>query len=181
MILSPRLSFEHLQSTSTIAAGELDGPLLEKRMAMAAAEAVRARGLSAVDCFAGDPAEATTCSALEGFATDLSRGRATPEARAVLPSADSGAADIAVLASSMRGKLGPGGYWDPNSGAIRKAMSSVTLRAALVRVQDQQTLWSNQVLLRDIPDHAAEEFQESLQLLYQSLPTVGRSQTGAER
>ncbi|MBK7940049.1 MAG: hypothetical protein IPJ82_24545 [Lewinellaceae bacterium] len=76
-----------------------------------------------------------------------------------------------VLACSFRVKVGPGGYWDPNSGAIGSNASYARFHVSLLDpyTTDGKPCWTQDVELRKLPQPDSKRFSEAVQLLFQLL------------
>lgn len=76
-----------------------------------------------------------------------------------------------VLVCSFRVKVGPGGYWDPNSGAIGSSASYARFHASLLDPcsTDGKPCWTQDVELRKLPRPDSNRFTDAVQLLFQLL------------
>ncbi|TNE57489.1 MAG: hypothetical protein EP344_11080 [Bacteroidetes bacterium] len=76
-----------------------------------------------------------------------------------------------ILVCSFRVKVGPGGYWDPNTGAIGASSSYGRMHAALLDpfAPDGKPCWTQDVELRKLPRPDSKRFSEAVQLLFQLL------------
>lgn len=76
-----------------------------------------------------------------------------------------------LLACVVRVKVGPSGYWEPNSGAIGSSSSYARIHAALIdsRSGDGKPSWTQDVEIRKLPRPRSNRFAEAVQLLFQNL------------
>ena len=58
--------------------------------------------------------------------------------------------DYLLLVQFVRVKQGPGGSWNPYSGAITSGMSTTSFQAALISTRTGQVAWKNEVLERTV-------------------------------
>lgn len=70
----------------------------------------------------------------------------------------------AILLQKVRVKLGVGGGWDPNSGAIWQSTSSTSIRVALVSLLTGDILWGKEAFIRALPSDS--RFSETIQQIY---------------
>lgn len=87
----------------------------------------------------------------------------------------------AILAQYLQVKLGTGGTWDPNSGALTPATSTSYLRAVLIDCQSKKSLWRNAVFFRGVPkvkdtsssDSESKYLMKAISTLYHVNSTKG--------
>jgi hypothetical protein len=72
-----------------------------------------------------------------------------------------------VLIHHLRVKVGPGGFWDPFSGAIGNATSSTIVSAAVVECSTGRVIRRIETLVRRQPDPGSKPFVEALRSTYE--------------
>lgn len=70
--------------------------------------------------------------------------------------------------------LGPGGWWDPNSGAIRSGMNRTLIKARIIDTSTRAVIWKNQVQYRDRPEIESENFEEAINMVFDNLKCDGK-------
>jgi len=65
--------------------------------------------------------------------------------------------------------LGPGGWWDPNSGAIRSSMNRTLIKARILDTSSKEVIWKNEVQYRERPDIESKGFQEAISMVFNNL------------
>jgi hypothetical protein len=110
---------------------------------------------------------------LQPLTSRLSRGVINDEARQIFSHLGTLPENYLIFIQFMRIKEGPGGSWDPNTGAITSQMSSTILQAALISPRTGQVVWKNDVLERSVFRADSPKFTKSVNLLYSTLSTKG--------
>ena len=73
-----------------------------------------------------------------------------------------------LLVHVFRVKVGSGGTWDPNSGAITPGSSTSHIIACLIDIETGEVMWRNEVFVRCMLD--PEKLHECLDMLYSTFP-----------
>ncbi len=117
-----------------------------------------------------DPADSLQ-GKLIGAVKNLLRPIVPSNIRQVLTAATEAAGCHYVLVCAVRVKVGPGGYWDPNSGAIGSSSSYARFHAALIDPYsaDGKPRWIQDVEIRKLPRPQTDRFTEAVQMLFQLL------------
>ena len=171
LVLAPKIEYQDMATESRT---ELRRPAqLQVRddLTSVAASALQARGYSVVSVVPAGTLESDD----QALATSLME-RADQLLRAMPPAEDLerlkelGNRGVwqGVLVQHVRVKIGPGGYWDPNSGMIGAAMHNATLRASLLDPANGKSLWQNSVYLRDTPSVGSSAYRRALESLFPS-------------
>lgn len=110
-------------------------------------------------------------SKLIAITQNLLRPIILPDYRAVLAAAAESAGCRYVLVCAVRVKIGPGGYWDPNSGSIGSSSSYARLRAALLDPSsaDGKPCWTQEVEIRKLPQPHSNRFADAVRMLFHLL------------
>ncbi len=146
VVLDPLVRFERIQDGSDAPASSYDGAgyaaALRGRAATSMAtrglQPIRAESLGAADAPATAGAAVEALQRLRAQSGKLARGVLADDARESLARVAAARERCHVLVLFVKGKLGPRGSWDPNSGAITSAMNSMLLQAALVSTDGGQ-------------------------------------------
>jgi hypothetical protein len=171
LVLRPLLKFERIQDEAPLLASDYQRGAIESDLLAAARHVIESKKFIMVDPQAHqDMNIAELCEKLHSQSAKLSRGIVSDEIEISLKQLASFNERSAVFVQLFRVKIGPGGYWNPNTGAIASSMSSSSLRVALIRCSTGQVLWRKQVLLRGLPRPRSSQFSEMLKLLYQDFP-----------
>jgi hypothetical protein len=170
IVLDPWVQFEDVRSDSIIPSSATQDEIFRSRLLAAATGEVEARKLSMVkpESFS-DLHVADDCARLRSVSSRLARGIVNEEAREILKRLADVNDGYAILVQFMRVKVGPGGSWNPYSGAITSSISSTLLQAALVASKTGQVIWKNEVFVRKTFRPDSPEFTKKLGLLYQTL------------
>lgn len=141
VILPPLVTFQRIEDESPLPAADYKADDIETSLLTAATKSLSSHNSSLIDCSRVAPAEVTEiCRELGRYAPQLARGAVREDARPLLHRLAGNIGGATVLAHSLLGKVGPGAYWDPNTGAIRSGISSSVLRAALIDSENGQVL-----------------------------------------
>lgn len=171
LVLQPLLKFEQLHDETVIDPSKFDGPTLISSLDTSSKNAVaKSKFRVAVNENLNSSECGELCSRLGLLSSRLSIGQINDEAKTMLQQLSSIDPDLAILSLYLHVKVGPGGYWNPNSGAIRSSMSSSHFQICLIHCGTGQVLWKNEVLLRKIPKVDDSKYAESLRLLYTNFP-----------
>jgi hypothetical protein len=108
-------------------------------------------------------------SNLQGLSSRLARGNITDEAREDLARLATLNDQQLILVQFMRVKVGPGGWWNPNSGQIASAAHSTLLQSALISCKDGRVIWKSEQFLRKALEPDSNELGKVLTLLYETL------------
>jgi hypothetical protein len=157
-ILRPFLRFERIQDEAILPVPHAQEAAITSRLLTAAHDAVQSRKLVIVDCQTQGQAEVALCNQLSSLSPRLSQGVMSDDIRVLLKRLASLKEHHAVLVNLLLVKVGPSGYWNPNTGQIGSAMSYLQLKAALIHCDTERVLWMNQVLLRQLPKIESPEF-----------------------
>ena len=98
------------------------------------------------------------------------KGSINDDARQILGHLSKLPANGLILVQYFRVEAGPGGSWNPISGAITSSMSSMLLQAVLISVETDQITWKNEVLERKLMRADDPKFIKMIESLYQTLP-----------
>lgn len=169
LVLEPFVTFEWV--TDEAALHVADDQLAKVKSALdgAARQALQTRGIRPHQ--SGGPGEeiAKTVAGLGARSTRLARGQLPDDVRSLLTGLASSGQEFLILAQYLRVKVGPGGSWDPTTGAIRSDMSSAELHSALIGCADGRVLWRNAVVIRRAVRPEDRGFQEEIRRFFASL------------
>jgi len=171
LLLTPLVRFESMQSEAALDDIAYDETAYAARLHDAARAAAAGAGAAIIECGLPQAHAATTaaCGELAPHTLALSRGIVRPDAAVALARVAAETLGVLVLATACLGRLGPGGYYNANSGQIKAASASTVLSAALLGA-DGRAVWKNDVLLRAIPEATDESYREALELLFTAAP-----------
>lgn len=110
---------------------------------------------------------------LQSLTSRLARGAINDEAQQILDRLATLPGDYLIYVQFMRIKEGPGGSWNPNTGAITSQMSSTLVQVALISTRGGQVTWKNEVFERKALRVDDSKFTKLVNLLYQTLGTNG--------
>lgn len=169
IVIDPLVQFEDVRSDRIVPSSASQDEIFRSRLLAAATGEVEARKLGMVkpESFS-DLHVADDCARLRSMSSRLARGSVTEEAREILKRLADVNDGYAVLVQFMRVKVGPGGSWNPYSGAITSSISSTLLQAALVASKTGQVIWKNEVFVRKTFRPDSPKFTKNLGLLYQT-------------
>ena len=110
---------------------------------------------------------------LEPLRSRLARGAVNDEAQSILDRLAESSDDYLLFVQIVKIKNGPGGSWNPNTGAITSRLASTLVQAALISPHTHQVIWKSEEFERKVlrPDDA--RFQKLLDQLYQTLTQPG--------
>lgn len=171
IIVQPLLKFERIHDEAILPASDYQGNAIEAKMLAYAKSVVEMRKFVIVDPQIYHEVEvAGLFNQLCSMSPKLSIGVVDNGANILFKRLASFNERIAVLMQFFKVKVGPGGYWNPNTGAIASSMSNAVLQASLISCSTGKVLWRNQILTRQLPQPESQQFSEALKLLYQSFP-----------
>jgi hypothetical protein len=169
VILKPVIGYEQLPG-GTSASASRDLEAYSTRLGAGASAVVAARGMTAVEGVApdsaSDAASAEVRERLRSEAAKLARGVVGDEAKSVLARFGSDCPDCLVLVVYMKAKVGPQGSWNPNTGAITSKMDSLLLQASAIAAASGETVWKNEVYLRELPRPNQDKLLKSIGNLF---------------
>ncbi len=108
-------------------------------------------------------------SNLQGLSSRLAHGNVIDEAKQEFSHLAALNEQQLVFVQFIRVKIGPGGYWDPNTGAIGSATRSTLVQAALISCRSGQVIWKGEQFVRKALDPDSEELGKMLTQLLESL------------
>jgi hypothetical protein len=170
ILLESDVQFENITGRAGANTIESDRSLFATRLVAAARSEIEARVLelmpegSCVELLGSDD-----CARLIQLSSRLARGHVNQEARDILTRMSPASGELALLLQFMRVKAGPGGSWNPFSGAITSSMSSTLLQSALISTTSADVLWNAEVFVRKTFGPKSGDFKASLALLYRTL------------
>jgi hypothetical protein len=172
IILPPQVAFEQL--TAYYRGHNFGGVSFEPALANAANANLTSRQYTVVTPESLQDTNAIDwLKQLQPLTSRLSRGVINDEAQQIFSHLGTLPENYLIFIQFMRVKEGPGGSWDPNTGAITSQMSSTLLQAALISTRTGQVLWKNDVLERSVFRADSPKFAKSVDLLYSTLSTKG--------
>lgn len=171
LILSPLLKFERLHDETILDPSEFGGPAIISNLNARARNALvkgkfriaQTESLKATEFV-------DLLSRLQSLSSSLSTGQVKDEANGILKRLSAQNQHLLILSHFLYSKVGPGGYWNPNTGAIGSSMSTCRIRVSLIQCSTAQVLWKNEVILRQLPQVGSSTFEEALDLLYTNFP-----------
>lgn len=166
-ILRPLLKFERIHDEAVVPASDYDGDAIETRIVTMARNVIGSRNIALTD---QNVDKVRMYHKLNAIIPKLSRGIVNNDAGILLKSIATTDTHVSVLVSYVRVKVGSGGSWNPNSGAITSSNSKTILHAALIQCATGKVLWMDQVLLREAPQLSNSRFSEALELLFLKFP-----------
>jgi len=101
-----------------------------------------------VDIGAVEPSVVEACKNLEALSSRLARGNVSDDATNEFARLAAFDERYAVLAQFVRVQTGPGGSWDPNTGAISSSTASTLIQAALLSAKTGKVIWKGERLIR---------------------------------
>lgn len=169
LILEPGLRFERVTDEVTFSVPRQEEQKFKSILISVARQAVRSRGIPLHQLEGPDEQIVASVAALEARSARLGRGQVMDDARSLLRQLAEWQPDALILAQHSRIKEGPGGSWDPFSGAIRSSASTADLHAALIACRTGDVLWKNAVSIRKRPRPGERAFQDAVRQLFASL------------
>ncbi|MGA7341200.1 MAG: hypothetical protein WBX18_11410, partial [Terracidiphilus sp.] len=175
IVLPPQVVFEQLSANAR--SRNFDSASFESALVSAASANLGARkyALAAPEGLRS-PGAADWLKQLQPLASRLARGAINDDAQNILSQFETLPDNYLLLVQFMRVKQGPGGSWNPYSGAIASGMSSTLLQAALISTRTGQVMWKNEVLERSEFSANSPRFAKSVDLLYSTLVAQGANQ-----
>jgi hypothetical protein len=116
----------------------------------------------------GEPV-AESGSNLQALSSRLAHGYVTDEAKQEFARLAALNEQQLILVQFIRVKVGPRGYWDPNTGAIGSAARSTLVQAALISCRSGQVIWKGEQFVRKALDPDSDELGKTVSLLYETL------------
>jgi hypothetical protein len=171
LILPPHLRFERIADESTLSASGYQGDEIAANLSQVAQNFLVQNEFKVIESQSDSSEISDLCRQLSPFSPELSGGRIDTNAAEILYRLASLNGNLAVFANSIRAKVGPGGYWNPNTGAIGSSMSNTVIRAALINCGSAEVLWRNEVLMRELPKVESGQYKRTINLLYRTFPT----------
>jgi hypothetical protein len=173
IILQPQVVFEQLTNKSVLT----QNVTFESALTNAATASLSARKYTVVTLESLQQVDAIDLlKQLQPLTSRLARGAINDEAQQTLRYLAAFPDDYLILVQFMRVKEGPGGSWNPYSGAITSSMSSTLLQASLISTHTGQVVWKNEVLERKVFRANDPNFAKYLDLLYGTLAIRGGNQ-----
>ena len=123
-----------------------------------------------------DPAAADWLSQLEPFTSRLAHGAINDEARNILRHLVTLPEGHLILIQYAELQQGPGGSWNPNTGAITSSMNSTLVRAALISTRTGAVVWKSENFERKLYRPGDAKFAKFLDQLYSTLGNGGGNQ-----
>ena len=125
LLLPPLLKFERMQDEAILDASDYNGDRIEIDLMNEAKDALDVRKFVSRECLHLEESEAKNqCEQLQLLSDGLASGFINKEGETLMNGLASFSENYAVLAHHLKVKVGPGGYWDPNTGAIGSSMNS---------------------------------------------------------
>jgi len=75
----------------------------------------------------------------------------------------------ALLAISLKVKVGAGGTWNPYNGMITSGTSYSIVQAVLIDSRNESIFWKNKVLFRKVPSEVSTDLFDSSEMLFANL------------
>jgi hypothetical protein len=172
LILKPLLKFEQLKDEAAVDSSTYSGPVIESKLNDAAKDAATKRNTAIVEAAAlGSPELVDLCAKLQPLSSRLASGQLNDEAKNMLLRLSEADKELLIISNFLQVKVGPGGYWDPNTGSIGSSMSTSQFRISLINCSTGQVMWKDELLVRDLPQvNDSKKFAEYVQLLYTNFP-----------
>lgn len=168
--LNPLLQFERINDESILNPENYSGNEIEAKMIQISTNMLVKKNFKIVKPEELENREFDELfSRLQKMSSKLSVGYLSPEAKEILKKLSSFDENLVILSQYLYVKVGEGGTWNSYTGAITSSNSSSLLKVSLVHC-NEEVIWKNQVLLREIPGPDNEKFLESLDILYSLLP-----------
>jgi hypothetical protein len=166
LVLTPVVAFETLPGGMGRRRA-LDEEAYQTRLMSRASAAAKDAGLAVLE-ESGDPAPLSEddLRPVRLEVSRLARGVVVDAARGPLARISAGCADCLVMVLYLKGKVGPGGSWNPNTGAITSHMDSLLVEAALLDPGAARAVWKNEVYLRDLPPPSHDKLLKVLTTLF---------------
>jgi len=123
-----------------------------------------------------DPSVSDLLRQLEPLTNRLAHGAINDQAREVLNHLSTLPENYLVFVQFMEVKEGPGGSWNPNTGAITSAMFSTLVRAALISTRTGTVIWKDENLERKLFHTNDPKFGKFLDQIYSTLASQGGNQ-----
>jgi hypothetical protein len=120
-----------------------------------------------------DPNAIDQLKQLQPLVSRLARGAINDEAQHILSQLGTLPDDYLILVQFIRVKEGPGGSWNPNTGAITSQMSSTLVQAALISTRTGKVTWKNEAFDRKVYRADDPRFAKFVDLLYKTLGSGG--------
>jgi len=171
LVLDPVIMYERIDDEQPLSSVAFGGEVIQDNLFLAAKHAVRSGKLKAIEPKSIDEAdESELLEKIAPMIPKLSYGVMEEKTTSLMKSIYSDSNPRAILVNYVRVKVGSGGSWNPNSGAITSSNSKSIFNAALIQGNTAQCIWRRQVFLRNIPNLADEKYFEALTLLYEDFP-----------
>lgn len=161
-VLDPKLTYETTGNEEAVDGSRFGANEVKADLVRTASDALTTNGFSAQR-----PGDLSLASELSAESDELLR---TAKSAATLERLEALGKRLpvdAVLVQCFRVKIGPGGSWDPNTGAITSAMNSGHLRAAILDTRGGRVWWRNEVYLREVPRVDRKNYRRAVDALYQ--------------
>lgn len=172
IVLPPQVAYEQLSANSR--GGYFGSGSFESTLTNAAHSNLSARNYALVAPESlQNPNAVDWLNQLQPLTSRLARGAINDEAQQILNRLATLPGDYLIYVQFMRVKQGPGGSWNPNTGAITSQMSSTLLQGALISTRTAQVTWKNEVFERKALRVDDSKFAKLVDLLYQTLGTNG--------
>jgi hypothetical protein len=161
-VLEPKLTYETMGNEQPTDGSNMGADRVKSDLVRVASDAIVAKGHKVQS-----PGEAPIASELSAESEELLRTVKSAAVLEKLAALGKSMSVDAVMVQCFKVKVGPGGSWDPNSGAITAAMNSGHLRVAILDAQSGQPLWQNSVYMREIPRVESKNYRTAIDSLYQ--------------
>jgi len=172
IILHPNLKFEQINNESILDPSKYSGTRIDSLLVTEAKNAILKNNLQ-VKIIEDNGADAFVYrqinSELMPLSNKLAYGQVNGEALAILKRLSSRYNNFVILVHDLYAKVGPNGYWDPNTGAIASSLSTSRVRAALIRCSSGEVLWKKENYIREIPNYKGSKFIKFVKIIYDDL------------
>lgn len=172
ILLAPQVSLDVLQPNSKTQG--IDNAAFEQLLTETARTHLQAQNFTPVDpASLQSPIVADSLSQLEPLRSRLARGLVNDDARTAFARLAAQPGDDLILVQFVHFKEGPGGSWDPNTGAITSQMSSTLIQIALISPRSAAVLWKSEEFERKVYRANDAKFVRMLDQLYATLVGAG--------
>jgi hypothetical protein len=165
LILKPVMHFEDVQSDLMVPQNASMESEYSVQLANASIKGIGTR-FPLVDMGNLESSRTETVEKLRELASRMARGNINEEAKEQLARLSEMDEGYMILVQYFRLKTGPGGSWNPNTGAITSSVASTLLQAALVSCKSGEVLWKSEQFVRKALKPTSNEFHKLLDLLY---------------
>jgi hypothetical protein len=168
-VLDPKLTYQIMSTEEPADGAPLGAPAVKADLIRAASEALAGRG------FRVERAEQNSLAdELSAASEELLRGVKSPALLARLEELGQRLPADAVLVQFFKIKVGPGGWYDPSSGAITSPLNNGHLRVAILETRGARVRWENEVYLREVPRVERRNYRKAIEALYAKPETINK-------